>query len=49
MSKADNYRKGWISTGDGETTSARNEMAKPKRSLRFKLGVFFLVVNVPFV
>jgi hypothetical protein len=31
-----------------ETPAARNETVKPKRSLRFKIGVFFLVVNMPF-
>ena len=30
-----------------ERLAARNEKVKPKRSLRFKIGVFFLVVNVP--
>lgn len=31
-----------------ETTVARNKSVKPKRSLRFKIGVFFLIVNIPF-
>jgi uncharacterized membrane protein (DUF485 family) len=31
-----------------ETPAARNETVRPKRSLRFKIGVFFLVVNMPF-
>ena len=31
-----------------ETQATRNESVKPKRSLRFKVGVFFLVVNMPF-
>jgi uncharacterized membrane protein (DUF485 family) len=31
-----------------KTPAARNEMVRPKRSLRFKIGVFFLVVNMPF-
>jgi hypothetical protein len=31
-----------------ETPAARNETVKPKRSLRFKIGVFFLIVNTPF-
>ena len=31
-----------------ETTTERNETVKPKRSLRFKIGVFLLVVNMPF-
>jgi hypothetical protein len=31
-----------------ETPTAGNEIVKLKRSLRFKIGVFLLVVNVPF-
>jgi hypothetical protein len=31
-----------------ETPVVRNETVKPKCSLRFKIGVFFLVVNTPF-
>ena len=31
-----------------DTPTMRNEMVKPKRSLRFKTGVFFLLVNMPF-
>lgn len=31
-----------------ETQAAENETVKPKLSLRFKIGVFFLAVNVPF-
>ena len=31
-----------------DTPAVRNEMVKPKRSLRFKIGVFFLLVNMPF-
>ena len=31
-----------------ETPAARSETVRPKRSLRFKIGVFFLVVNMPF-
>jgi hypothetical protein len=31
-----------------ETQATKNEPGKPKRSLRFKAGVFFLVVNMPF-
>ena len=31
-----------------ETQTSRNEKVKPKRSPRFKIGVFFLVVNMPF-
>jgi hypothetical protein len=30
-----------------EKPAARNEKVKPKRSLRFKIGVFLLVVNMP--
>jgi hypothetical protein len=31
-----------------ETPATINETVKPKRSLRFKIGVFLLVVNTPF-
>jgi len=31
-----------------KTPTARNEIVKPKRSLRFKIGVFLLIVNMPF-
>lgn len=31
-----------------ETPAAINKTVKPKRSRRFKIGVFFLVVNMPF-
>ena len=31
-----------------KTSTSRNETVKPKSKLRFKIGVFFLVVNVPF-
>jgi hypothetical protein len=31
-----------------ETPAARSETVRPKHSLRFKIGVFFLVVNMPF-
>ncbi|MDD4355876.1 MAG: hypothetical protein PHN98_01390 [Smithellaceae bacterium] len=30
-----------------ETPADKNEMIKPKRSLRFKVGVFLLIVNTP--
>ena len=29
-------------------SSERMQTVKPKRSLRFKIGVFFLVINLPF-
>jgi hypothetical protein len=30
-----------------ETSAKRDETVKPKRSLRFKVGLFFLIINVP--
>ncbi len=30
-----------------ETTLEKSEITKPKRSLRFKVGVFLLIVNTP--
>ncbi len=30
-----------------ETTLEKSEIIKPKRSLRFKIGVFLLIVNTP--
>ena len=31
-----------------EMRATRNETVKPKRNLRFKIGVFLLVLNMPF-
>ena len=31
-----------------ENFEARNEAVQPKRSLRFTIGMFFLIVNIPF-
>lgn len=43
-----NCRKEDSATIMCEKRPLRNDLIKPKRSLRFKVGVFFLIINIPF-